>query len=184
MLLSEICDRSFIMVTIFATKLNKFGVFIVGSTLMTMLQILAVIIGQIFPFLLQQNLTHIIAVFLFFAFGFYMLYCAFFKTQNLMNPEEEEREILDEIANKEALNQPLMTGDSESQIVQSTSFKGKKESTLNKYIMFGAMLCCGEFGDKSQITAIVLAATYNPYSVVIGGSLALMVCVFLAIVLG
>ena len=116
MLLSEICDRSFIMVTIFATKLNKIGVFIVGSVLMTMMQILAVIIGQIFPFLLQQNLTHIIAVFLFFAFGFYMLYAAFFKTSTLMSSDEEEREILDEIANKEALNQPLMP-DSESQIV-------------------------------------------------------------------
>ncbi len=33
------------------------------------------------------------------------------------------------------------------------------------------MLVCGEFGDKSQITAIVLSATYNPYSVIIGGSL-------------
>ena len=41
------------------------------------------------------------------------------------------------------------------------------------YWMFIAMLSCGEIGDKSQITAIALAASYTPLSVIVGGALVL-----------
>ena len=50
---SEIGDRSFIMVTIFAARLNKIGVFILGSVLMVILLVVAVIIGQLFPQILS-----------------------------------------------------------------------------------------------------------------------------------
>jgi putative Ca2+/H+ antiporter (TMEM165/GDT1 family) len=33
------------------------------------------------------------------------------------------------------------------------------------------MLMCDEWGDKSQITAIALAANYNAISIILGGTL-------------
>jgi putative Ca2+/H+ antiporter (TMEM165/GDT1 family) len=41
---------------------------------------------------------------------------------------------------------------------------------LKEYMIFGAMLSCEEWGDKSQLTAIALAANYDSLSVIIGGS--------------
>eukprot|EP00349_Pseudokeronopsis_sp_Brazil_P001916 CAMPEP_0202958748 /NCGR_PEP_ID=MMETSP1396-20130829/3013_1 /ASSEMBLY_ACC=CAM_ASM_000872 /TAXON_ID= /ORGANISM="Pseudokeronopsis sp., Strain Brazil" /LENGTH=113 /DNA_ID=CAMNT_0049676957 /DNA_START=391 /DNA_END=732 /DNA_ORIENTATION=+ len=113
-----------------------------------------------------------------------MLIAAIFKSSSPAHVEDEQQEILDEIATKEALNEPLLPDSDIGQSLTEGELKNRRSGVMSKYVMFGAMLMCGEFGDKSQITAIVLAATYNPYSVVIGGSLALMVCVFLAIVLG
>mmetsp|Transcript_32075 Transcript_32075/g.23699 ORF Transcript_32075/g.23699 Transcript_32075/m.23699 type:complete len:87 (-) Transcript_32075:44-304(-) len=46
------------------------------------------------------------------------------------------------------------------------------------------MLVFGELGDKSQITAIVLAATYSPISVIVGGAIAFTLNILLAIVVG
>ena len=91
--------------------------------------------------------------------------------------------MLEEIETREALSTPMLGGDSTMSSSQ-LSFKSRSKRRLNQYMMFAAMLVCGEFGDKSQITAIVLSATYNPYSVILGGTLALMACAFLAIVLG
>ena len=73
------------MVTIFAAKLNKVGVFLLGSLLMIILQIFAVIIGQIFPFILNQSVTQIIAVALFYLFGVYMVIQAFTKQDSVVS---------------------------------------------------------------------------------------------------
>ena len=46
------------------------------------------------------------------------------------------------------------------------------------------MLSCDEWGDKSQLTAIALAANYNPFGIVFGGSLAFFLCIMIAICIG
>ena len=60
----------------------------------------------------------------------------------------------------------------------------RKKHGLRQYFAFAAFLSCEEWGDKSQITAIALAANYNSLSVILGGSLAYIACIFIALVLG
>ena len=55
---------------------------------------------------------------------------------------------------------------------------------IKQYFLFAGFLSCEEWGDKSQITAIALAANYDAWSVIIGGSLAYVLCIFIALVLG
>jgi putative Mn2+ efflux pump MntP len=74
-------------VTIFAAKLNKFGLFVFGSIIMTGMQVISVCIGMLFPVLLTPFVTHIVSVVLFFGFGIYMLYSSYFGGSG--NSEEE-----------------------------------------------------------------------------------------------
>lgn len=54
----------------------------------------------------------------------------------------------------------------------------------NPILFFMALLLCSEFGDRSQLSAIIIATNYNPWMVVLGGCVAHMVCIVIAIVLG
>jgi putative Ca2+/H+ antiporter (TMEM165/GDT1 family) len=63
-------------VTVFAAKLNRLGVFIVGSLVMATMQVISVSIGSMFPYIFTPAVTRIVSILLFFIFGFYMLYSA------------------------------------------------------------------------------------------------------------
>ena len=41
----------------------------------------------------------------------------------------------------------------------------------SQYFLFAALLLCNEWGDKSQFSAIALAANYGVYSIILGGAL-------------
>ena len=49
--------------------------------------------------------------------------------------------------------------------------KKKKFKPKNEYLMFSFLLVCEEWGDKSQFSAIALAANYGITPILIGGSL-------------
>jgi putative Ca2+/H+ antiporter (TMEM165/GDT1 family) len=53
-----------------------------------------------------------------------------------------------------------------------------------EYKFFASLLLCSEWGDKSQLAAIALAATYDLWGTALGGILAHILCVTLALALG
>ena len=54
----------------------------------------------------------------------------------------------------------------------------------NPYIQFLVLVTISEMGDRSQLAAITLAATYGVMSVILGGFLGHTICTFLAAVCG
>lgn len=54
----------------------------------------------------------------------------------------------------------------------------------SQWAMFLFFLMCEEWGDKSQIAAIALSANYGVVSIVLGGGLAHLCCIAIAILLG
>ena len=58
-----------------------------------------------------------------------------------------------------------------------------KSSTGAGWMLFSAIVLA-EMGDRSQVTAVFIAAAYDFYGVLIGSSLAHVVCVLIAIYLG
>ncbi len=62
--------------TVFAAKLNRLGIFIIGSLVMATMQVISVSIGSMFPYIFTPTITRIVSTALFFAFGFYMIYSA------------------------------------------------------------------------------------------------------------
>jgi putative Ca2+/H+ antiporter (TMEM165/GDT1 family) len=53
--------------------------------------------------------------------------------------------------------------------------KKKSWRTKNEYVMFGFLLVCEEWGDKSQFTAIALAANYGVQPIIVGGCIVIIV---------
>lgn len=51
-------------------------------------------------------------------------------------------------------------------------------------MQFAILLVCDEWGDKSQLTAIALAANYGLWSIILGGIVAHVVCIILALLVG
>ena len=51
-------------------------------------------------------------------------------------------------------------------------------------VYFLALLMCSEFGDKSQISALTLAANHPLSSVILGGCAAQISCIVLAMLVG
>lgn len=83
--LSEIGDRTFILVTIYAAKFNFCVLFLVSITGMYSMHILSTVLGAtILPLLISQFWTEVICIVLFFGMGFFMLY------QYIKNPEVDE----------------------------------------------------------------------------------------------
>ena len=62
--------------------------------------------------------------------------------------------------------------------------KNKRFQIKNPVLYFLALLMFSEFGDKSQISALTLAASYPLGSVIFGGCAAQICCILLAMVIG
>jgi putative Ca2+/H+ antiporter (TMEM165/GDT1 family) len=54
----------------------------------------------------------------------------------------------------------------------------------NPILFFFALLVCSEFGDRSQLSAILIAVNYNPWIVILGGCIAHILCILIAMLLG
>ena len=54
----------------------------------------------------------------------------------------------------------------------------------NQYITYFLLLMCQEWGDRSQVSAIALAANYGALGIIVGGGLAHCLCIMMALALG
>lgn len=161
--LAEIGDRTFIVVTLFSTKLNPIWLFILGSIGMSGMHILSVLIGAAFPLLLSKSVTEIICVVLFFLFGAVMIY------QGVNNEEGEDEEAEVQKAVEEH---------------DEKKASAVKPSLVAEYLFFMSLILCQEWGDKSQLAAIALASRYEIWGIIIGGCIAHILCILLALILG
>lgn len=73
-LVAEIGDRTFIMVTLFSSQLNKLGLFIAASCVMVSMHTLSTLIGAFFAYLIPKNVISIVVIVLFFSFSMMMFY--------------------------------------------------------------------------------------------------------------
>lgn len=74
---SEIADKTFILLLFFSMKTSKIKLFIVASIALISMNIISVIIGYAIPVLLYKNLIDWLAIVSFIAFGIYLLSEAF-----------------------------------------------------------------------------------------------------------
>jgi len=75
--ISEIADRSFIMVlyfTMVSKTINPIYIFIVASIALSLMCIFSVVVGYSIPLILSENILEYIAIVIFLAFGIYTIY--------------------------------------------------------------------------------------------------------------
>lgn len=161
---------------------------------------LSSLMGAILPALLSQRTAHLLCAALFLGFGGLMLWQGMHMTgaeiteewkeaQHEIQADEEEHE-MDSLERTEgsAIPQPVTSAASKSLSAAARLREGVRNlcSLLISPAFSQAFLLSflGEWGDRSQITTMALAATHRVVVVTIGTSFAHMACIVVAVSAG
>ncbi|KAJ4710556.1 GDT1-like protein [Melia azedarach] len=176
--LSEIGDKTFFAAAILAMRHPRRLVLSGCLAALIVMTILSAVVGWAAPNLISRKLTHHITTLLFFGFGLWSLWDAF--------TDGGEAEELAEVEKKLDAD---WKGPSKEGIKADDDLKKEKRPFLSQ--IFSPILLkafsitfFGEWGDKSQLATIGLAADENPFGVVLGGVLGQALCTTAAVIGG
>jgi len=158
---SELGDKTFFIAVILAMRHARRFVFAGAVAALAAMTLLSVLLGQTAA-LLPQHYIDYVEVALFLGFGFKLLYDA--SCMSATNPLAEQEEAIEAVNQCEALT------------AQPTCL-----TTLSQAFMLTFL---AEWGDRTQISTIVLAASNNPYGVTVGAVLGHAICAAIAVIGG
>jgi len=209
---SEIGDKTFLIAAILAIRHPRGVVFAGAFGSLVVMSYLSAAMGHLLPTLIPRRWTQAAAALLFLVFGVKMLQEARNMKSGSEKIQEELREVEEEIEDEEAKTDgtgargqngeviPLeameggrMTNGGQDLPVQKRrNSSGLKESARNFFmLLFGPVFVqafvltfLGEWGDRSQIATIALAAAHNLYVVAFGTILGHSCCTALAVIGG
>jgi len=159
--LSELGDKTFFIAVILSLRHSRKLVFAGVVAALGTMTVLSVAMGQVVSFLPPVYL-HWAEIALFALFGFKLLYEASQMPKNKANSEEE----------KEAI-----------EAVEGSDFP-KRKGNLGVLAETFSLTFIAEWGDRTQIATIALAAAYNPFGVVVGATLGHAICAAIAVLGG
>jgi len=188
-LVSEIGDKTFFIAAIMAMRHSRLTVFAGALTALFLMTVLSSTLGwatQIIP----RKFTYYASTILFALFGLKML-----KEGYSMSPsegQEEYEEALEDIKKREdeleknLETEVMVTGDVE------TGQSRRRRSTVGVVVRFVSKIFIeaftltflAEWGDRSQLTTIILAARENVAGVTLGGTLGHAICTGIAVLGG
>lgn len=169
----ELGDRTFFVAAILAMKSSRVVVWCGALAALSAMTILSAVIGKAFPLLLDKRYTSVAAACLFAYFGLHL----FRDWYRMRGQELGENEELTEV--EEELNR-----DKHSDVKQSW-YRYAQFSALSPVFMKAlSMTALAEWGDRSQIATIALAASKDVYGVILGGIIGHGICTGIAVVGG
>ena len=169
--LSEIADRTFILVLIYSLKMYWLPLVLVSLFSMYFMNVIAIVAGYTVILLIPRNLIDWIGFACFLVFGVFWVYEGMGMSNKSVKEEYEEE--MQETEN----NYRLVNED------EPAENNDKKSLWVLCFELFG-FLCISEFGDKSEISTVTIAAVYNLYAVLIGTMLAYFFAIVIAAFLG
>ena len=172
--LSEIADRTFILVLIYSLKMHWLPLIITSMLSMAFMNLLAIIAGYTVILLIPKNLIDWIGFTCFFLFGIFSIYEGINMESKSIKEEYEE-----EMTEHEKKYQ--LVDDKENNNVEANE---ENKSTWVLCLELFGFLCLSELGDKSEISTVTIAAVYNLYAVLIGTMTAYFVTILIATFLG
>ena len=169
-LISEIGDKTFFIAAIMAMRHSRATVFAGAVGALGVMTALSAALGWAAPALISKTYTHYLAVALFFFFGLRSLYESLLAWEG-GGMREELAETEKELAGSK----------------RSSSSKTKaKRALLSSSVLAETFVITflAEWGDRSQIATIGLAASEDPFGVTLGGVLGHAVCTGAAVLGG
>lgn len=204
-IVSELGDKTFFIAAILAMTNNRRDIFLSASAALLVMTVLSVVLGMTLPVLLPAKYTHFASCVLFIVFGVKLLYSVI--TGDGGSAAEEMKEVEEEIheagggATSPGADGASGADDSSvemSEIAALESGESKEKSkkkadshALSLRRCFSAvtiqcftMTFFAEWGDRSQIATIAMAASKDPYGVTLGSFIAHSMCTGLAVIGG
>jgi putative Ca2+/H+ antiporter (TMEM165/GDT1 family) len=170
-IVSEIGDKTFLIAAIMAMKHSRLVVFAAAFSSLMIMSVLSAMLGHVVPNLIPKQYTDICASLLFLCFGVRMIYEAYHMDDN---DNEEMLEVEHELKDAEDRNnasklEEMEVGGmeaSEQQISNKSKPERAKEGLMNLmqlvfspvFVQTFVLTFLGEWGDRSQISTIALAA--------------------------
>ncbi len=204
-LFSEIGDKTFLVAALMAMRYSRVTVFSAAFLALAIMTILSGILGHTLPSLLSPKYTRYIACCLFIIFGFKLMKEGLAMDSNT-GVEDEMHEVEEEIEMR-----TVETDDLEKGKYNINNNNSTNSSTLNKtskdqdsalsiitegltnlfnfilspiWLQVFVMTFLGEWGDRSQIATIALAAGSDYWFVILGAILGHGVCTLAAVIGG
>lgn len=176
----EMGDRTFFVAAILAMKSSRVVVWCGALTALAAMTVLSSAIGKAFPMLLNKRWTSMAAAALFLFFGIQLLR----DWWRMRNEDDAENDELAEV------EEELRQSGADDKKAASTAMRSRSFGSLS-LAMFSpvfakalSMTALAEWGDRSQIATIALAASRDMTGVIAGGILGHAICTGLAVVGG
>lgn len=160
---SELGDKTFFIAVILAMKHSRRLVFMGVASALAAMTILSVLFGQVVS-LLPKFYIHYAAIALFMIFGIKLLYAA-----SKMPASTCDTEVVDE---------------AKAAVEKADSQLPKRQTPLAIFLEAFALTFVAEWGDRTQIATIALAASHNPIGVAAGAVLGHAICTAIAVIGG
>ncbi|XP_073136918.1 GDT1-like protein 4 [Henckelia pumila] len=178
--LSEIGDKTFFAAAILAMRHPRRLVLSGCLGALIVMTVLSAVVGWAAPNLISRKWTHHITTLLFLGFGLWSLWDAF---------NDGETGEFDEVEKELDANFKINGGATKEHDKDADDLKKQNRPLLTQFlspILLKAFSITffGEWGDKSQLATIGLAADENPLGVVLGGILGQALCTTAAVLGG
>jgi putative Ca2+/H+ antiporter (TMEM165/GDT1 family) len=207
---SEIGDRTFILIMIYSISNNNnyLKTFLISNLVLITWNLISILIGLNMKYYINKAFFEYFGIIFFAVFGFIMIYDGLKMKSKLIEEEffEEEENLRKKAQMKylsfstdenksllfiSKINENQNQNQNENENNLNESFLKKNENTNNNIInlfdsiwAFCFTLIWTEISDKSQIAAIIIGATLDLFGVILGTSLAHMICSIIAIAFG
>ena len=166
---SEIGDKSFFCIVVFYNQVSPIFLFTIAVFAELLMNLISVIIGYEMTGNFSTRFFKLAGMWAFIFFGLMSFY------EILFNKDEEEEEITREEVAEEKPNNSF-TSISARVTAEGEECSPTIEDTLTIYLRLGikvfSMIFLAEFGDKSQITTIILTTECSPLWIFLGTALA------------
>ncbi|KAI9488305.1 hypothetical protein BDB00DRAFT_772751 [Zychaea mexicana] len=184
---SELGDKTFLIAAVMAMKHPRLAVFVGAFSALSLMAILSSYLGHVVPNLLPKQYTDIIAAVLFFFFGIRMT----LEARRMKRQEEIQQrhcgnghDEVEEEESKTELQQYMLPEEGDDDEEEHEEEKKKKRQQQPVLVEAFVLTFLGEWGDKSQISTIALAASNNVYWVASGVIVGHGICTALAVLGG
>ena len=177
--LSEIADRTFILVLIYSLKMHWIPLLVTSLLAMYFMNLLAIVAGYTVILLIPRSILDWIGFFCFLLFGVYSVYEGLhMESKSVKEEYDEEMRLMSRGNNENTGDNYVLIND------EGRNEDANKESVWTLCIQLFLFLCLSEFGDKSEISTVTITAIYNVYGVLIGTMLAYLGAISIAAFLG
>ncbi|NWW34285.1 TM165 protein, partial [Panurus biarmicus] len=183
-IVSELGDKTFFIAAIMAMRYNRLTVLAGAMLALGLMTCLSVLFGYATT-VIPRVYTYYVSTALFAIFGIRML-----REGLKMSPDEGQEELEEvqaEIKKKdEEVSNKIVLITAGGRITACTAIPQKKWLHFISPIFVQAftLTFLAEWGDRSQLTTIVLAAREDPYGVAVGGTVGHCLCTGLAVIGG
>jgi putative Ca2+/H+ antiporter (TMEM165/GDT1 family) len=178
-IVTELGDKTFFIAAILAMRALRSTVFAGAIGALALMTVLSAALGLIVPALIPPVASHLIAAGLFGFFGYKLL------REASSNSAEEDDEPDEMREAQEALNKKRDEGPESLDIEGNPIPRKRKRSPFSPILVQAFTLTfMAEWGDRSQIATIGLAAARNPWAVTVGAIFGHCLCTGLAVLSG